>query len=1020
MFLAGLYIHCLLLTSIDELLKDAVTSRVNNAAMSQTLTTAIQIALVDLFVAWNIRPARVVGHSSGEIAAAYCAGALTQETAISVAYHRGRVALKLKELRDGAMLAVGLSEEQVKPFVAELCRGCVKVACVNSPSNITLSGDRAAICELAALLEAKSIFNRQLALDVAYHSHHMEDVADEYRAALQNVSVTGDSDIEFYSSVSGKRVNTAELGPEYWVSNMVNPVQFLDSMRSLLFQGSPENAIDTLVELGPHSALRSPIKQILQHHTKSIASDVYYGSALLRNVGAVHTCQTVVAELLVGGYPVALNGVNFSSSLESKKVLIDLPPYTWDHSTSYWAEAAKNIEQGGKTYCRSDINGEKARDSDSTEPRWRNIIRPSEIPWVNDHVVQGNTLYPAAGFIAMAVEAEYQHAMTKCESIKGYRLREVTIGRALLIPRDAENVETMISLRPFGDSLRVTGNVWDEFYISSSIDGSPWTEHCRGLISFEKDGQATEVDGGRQADEDSEQFRRMVFDFEKDCTLLTDTKEMYKALEKLGLSFGPTFTNLQRIHASSNICCAEVSIPDTASVMPAHFEYPFIIHPATLDSCIHAVFPIDSRYSQHDQGTPVPTFIEEIYISQSIGKAAGHVFSVYAQTELNHEPSQRRESLVVFDKEPASFEPKISMNGLVFASLANETQEEIKEEEQRIYHQTAWQPDPNLLSSDQIATITADFRKPFPMDDQIFLTPQAAFYYAEDALEDVSIEESAAMQPHHQKLYAALTGLCNAVRSGKLDRFSSADWLRLDCEQRAAICTRVSHMSSGTLLCAVGQNLPRILRGEVNPLSVLVEDDRLERFYRNYEPLDQCYQQAAIYIGLLGNKNPHLNILEIGAGTGGATLPILEGLSATRTRPPNFANYDFTDLSPGFFDNAKKKLAEWSQLVTFKALDIESDLLQQGYELGSYDVIVAANVVHATSRIESTMKRIRRLLKPGGTLVLIETTVETIATTLAFGILPGWWSGRFHCLNYHRRCANRKQRRKRAGLMDHY
>ena len=655
--------------------------------MSQTLTTGIQIALVDLFAAWNIRPARVLGHSSGEIAAAYCAGALTQDAAISVAYHRGRVALKLKELRNGAMLAVGLSEEQVKPFVTELSRGCVKVACVNSPSNITLSGDRAAICELAALLEAKSIFNRQVAVDVAYHSHHMEDVADEYRAALQNVSVTGDSDIEFYSSVSGKRVYTAELGPEYWVSNMVNPVQFLDSMRSLLFQGSPENAIDTLVELGPHSALRSPVKQILQHHTKSIASDVHYASALLRNVGAVHTCQTVIAELLVGGYPVNLNAVNFASGLESKKVLVDLPPYIWDHSISYWAEAAKNIEQGGKSYCRSDIIGVKARDSISTEPRWRNIIRPSEIPWVNDHVVQGNTLYPAAGFIAMAVEAEYQHAMTRCESVKGYRLREVTIGHALLIPRDAENVETMISLRPFSDSLRVTGNLWDEFYISSSVDGSPWTEHCRGLISTEKDVQGTEVDGGRQAFEDSEQFRHMVFDFEKDCTMLIDTEEMYKALEMLGLSFGPTFTNLQRIRASSKRCCAEVSIPDTASIMPAQFEYPFIIHPATLDSCIHAFFPIGSRYSQKE--TLVPTFIEDIYISQSIGKTVGHIFNVYAQTEFKHGPGQRRESLVVFDKESANLEPKISINGLVLTPLANETHEEIKDEEQRIYYQTA-------------------------------------------------------------------------------------------------------------------------------------------------------------------------------------------------------------------------------------------------------------------------------------------------------------------------------------------
>ena len=368
----------------------------------------------------------------------------------------------------------------------------------------------------------------------------------------------------------------------------------------------------------------------------------------------------------------------------------------------------------------------------------------------------------------------------------------------------------------------------------------------------------------------------------------------------------------------------------------------------------------------------------------------------------------KHESLVVFDKEPAELDLKLSINGLVLTSLANETQGEINDGEPRIYYQTDWQPDPSFLSSAQVTEITATFCKPLFQDNQICVTEQAAFYYAESALKDVSIEESTAMQPHHQKLYASLTGFCNAARSGQLGRFSSVDWLSLNCEQRAAMCARVRHTPCGTLLWPVGQNLSRILRGEISPLSVLVEDDRLERFYRTYEPLEQCYQQVATYIGLLGNKNPHLNVLEIGAGTGGATLPILEGLSSTDTGSPKFANYDFTDLSPAFFDNARKKLAKWSQLVMFKSLDIESDLLQQGYEPGLYDVIVAANIVHATSCIESTMKRIRSLLKPGGTLVLIESTVETIATTLIFGTLPGWWSGKFHCFSLTRSISNGK------------
>lgn len=298
------------LTPAVELSSNAISSRIGNAALSQPLTTAIQIALVDLLASWNIRPTRVIGHSSGEIAAAYCAGALTQESALAVAYHRGRVALKLKDLKDGAMLVVGLCEEEVKSDIATLDQNCVNVACVNSQSNITVSGDRAAISELSANLKARNVFVRELAVEVAYHSCHMEYVAEEYLATLQNIQPKSGNKVGFHSSVSGKLVNASDLGPGYWVSNMVNAVQFSSSLGSLLFDKESDTALDILVEIGPHSALQGPIKQIVQHHTKQSASHVQYNSALVHNVHVVHTCHALVAQLLVNGFPVDLSAVN--------------------------------------------------------------------------------------------------------------------------------------------------------------------------------------------------------------------------------------------------------------------------------------------------------------------------------------------------------------------------------------------------------------------------------------------------------------------------------------------------------------------------------------------------------------------------------------------------------------------------------------------------------------------------------------------------------------------------------------
>lgn len=985
------------LTFVGEFSRDEADSRITNAFISQPLTTAIQIGLVNLFASWNIKPTRVTGHSSGEIAAAYCAGALTHRAAIAIAYYRGQVALKVRRSRDGAMLAVGLSEEETNSFLMKLRRGRAKVACVNSPSNVTVSGDRSAVSELSAIFQAQGVFVRKLAVDVAYHSHHMKDVADEYCAALAPFSATGECRIDFHSSVHGMCVPASDLDSDYWVSNMVEPVRFSCSVRSLLQHQSPETAIGTLLEIGPHSALQGSLKQILQSFPGKKASHIRYGSALKRNANSIHTCQALAVQLLESGCPIDLSAVNFPYNFQAKKVLVDLPPYSWDHSISYWAETAKASREN---YPRSDILGVMAKDSVSTGFRWRNIVRRTEIPWINDHAVQSNTIYPAAGFLSMAIEAECQHKALRRKPIKGYQLREVVIGYAMVLSPDIENVETAVSLRPHNESRLVSSNLWDEFSISSSNDGDTWTEHCRGLIRVEDDGQTNEVDGGRQLREESEQYRSMPSDFENECTTIIDVEEMYEGLGQLGLGFGPTFTNLQIAHASQDKCFAQVSIPNTAAKMPLHFEYSYVIHPATLDSFVQAVFAIGGQYKHRHHGTPVPTFVQELYVSQSIDRSPGHILDVYAQIDpqdvrphATFSPKGGKKSLIVLDRSRSSYGPEVSIQGLEFSYLALNTQEEGRNNGYKMNYQINWQPDPSFLCWVQAPEISKMFRFPCPDDNQIIASQQTAFYYAERAVSAVSPEEVSTKQPHLQKLYAALVRFCKIIRNKQLGSLQTNDWLQLSSEDRAIVCARVGQSPGGTLLHPVGENLPRILRGEIEPLSVMMEDNRLERYCRTYGPVKQSYKQAAAVIKLLGNKNPQLKILALGASAGGATFSILEALSGGGNAAPNFTKYDFTDPYPTPFENATAMLSRWSSLITFRKLDIECDPIQQGYRPSSYDLIVAANEVHTIGWTENALKNVRSLLKPGGTLILIEITLETIVASLTFGTLPGWWSG---------------------------
>ncbi|KAL8880106.1 MAG: hypothetical protein Q9198_002417 [Flavoplaca austrocitrina] len=224
---------------MDELMKPSQTSLVNSAAIGQPICTAIQCALVELLKSWNITPTSVMGHSSGEIAAAYAAGAILLESALSISYHRGSLASTRLEGNTkirGAMIAASVSQADAQIFIGKIRpgRGKAVVACVNSPGNVTLAGDKPAIMALQSMFEARQIFARRLQVGTAYHSHHMELVAASYQDALQTLpKPKPNTTVAFFSSVSGSEMRGENLDAAYWVKNMVSQVKFSPCLRRL-------------------------------------------------------------------------------------------------------------------------------------------------------------------------------------------------------------------------------------------------------------------------------------------------------------------------------------------------------------------------------------------------------------------------------------------------------------------------------------------------------------------------------------------------------------------------------------------------------------------------------------------------------------------------------------------------------------------------------------------------------------------------------------------------------------------
>jgi len=384
-----------------ELCKDELSTRVNEPVLSQPLCTIIQIALVDLLRYWNIIPVAVVGHSSGEIAAAYAGGAMSLREAVTTAYYRGWV-LGIKKQKgipfQGAMAAVRSTHSEVVALLSQLQTGTAHIACHNSPHSFTVSGEEYTIFELVDLCSSKGIWARKLLVNVAYHSPKMQSVAEEYRTAL--VAAEMGSNLyqrpicEQFSSVTGQKLQSNDITPDYWVENMTKPVLFSEALLEMCTKSKGRastqtkniSSIDVLIEIGPHGALAGPVREIIQ--SQPALAKISYLSALNRQEDAVDTVLKVASQLFERGCPVNIQAINQPNHPERPPILVNLPNYPWNHSTRYWAEPRVHINYRLRRWPRHDLLGVSVKFSNALEPRWRNWIRLSELPWLQDHRVQ--------------------------------------------------------------------------------------------------------------------------------------------------------------------------------------------------------------------------------------------------------------------------------------------------------------------------------------------------------------------------------------------------------------------------------------------------------------------------------------------------------------------------------------------------------------------------------------------------------------------------------------------------------
>ena len=645
-----------------ELAKDPKQSRLSVPEISQPICSVLQIALVDELRSWGITPSKVVGHSSGEIAAAYSIGALSHHDAIAAAYFRGKAAARLQRRKTGegiksavGMMAVGYSREEAEDLLAEV-KVNATVACINSPSNVTLSGDSIALEALRSILEGRSVFARRLKVDVAYHSAYMHSCSAEYADSIANLecmdpaAASDKQPVIMVSSVTGEEVDPELLGPYYWVRNLISPVLFTDAVKELVSPSNGvegKNAVDLLIEIGPHSALGGPIEQILAH---SSIKNVGYLSMLTRGQSAINTSLSLAAALFRHGVSLNMSKVNSDSNC---RLLTNLPPYAWNHSQEFRAESRIQRELVAQKFPTRSLLGAAMPKMDEGESIWRGFIRLDEEPWLRDHTFGSTVLFPGAGMISIVLEAA-QQMVDAGKTPRSFKLRDVSFLAAMTLPEEVAT-EVIVHMRPH--LVATTGSTpaaWWEFTVSSVTGPTgQLRNNCRGLMTIVYEEQRssqmamedTSIETARIAD-----YHDILLEYPKTCS----KEAFYDQMAKSAFRYGELFQGVEKCHIGCGKTIFEVKHVDIGETFSQEqLDRPFFIHAATLDAIFQGSLGSTGSSDNSDFGFNkpyLPTTIGELEISVDIPAEVGYMMPGLCRTQ-KHGFNEWSSGITMFDKE---------------------------------------------------------------------------------------------------------------------------------------------------------------------------------------------------------------------------------------------------------------------------------------------------------------------------------------------------------------------------------
>ncbi len=951
---------------LDEFAAEESRSRVADPELAQVTNFAIQMALACLWRSWGIEPDAVMGHSGGAMAAACIAGIYTLEEAIWLAYHRSR--LQGRPSNAGAMLAVGLPAAETETIL----RGYeeqVALAAVNGPNSLTFSGEEEALEAIAASLLGRSVFARMLPVTIAYHSPKMDPIRDEFLDIVRDLR-GAKALIPFVSDTTGDWAIGPECDGDYWWRAIRQPVLFAQSIRTLLNAG-----FGTFVEISPHPVLSASIAECIAAEgvkgmvLPSLRRNESEQFTMLRSLGALHANGRRVAwgRIYPGGD------------------VISLPSYPWQRER-HWFEpkglpgdalAALDAEEEAHPLLR--------RRARTARPSWETSLGDPRLNYLDGHVVQGSIVFPAAAYVEMALAiARHQHKE------RVVRLREIEFLRPFVI---ANRQAAMAQLFFDPEEARF------DIYGGSTGPDPNWVRCATGVIATPS--------SIRQGQDD-------IVRLQQRCPDALAPQRFYAEWRKRGLSFGDAFRGISDLYLGRGEAFATIG-PIAAGAEG------YAIHPAMLDGVFQLLAAaVGSSRSFSDDRLFLPTGIDDIHFHGAVGSVVrAHcrltgqndtvvtgeftAFNEEGATILQIRGFQARlvdaggeagETLdqwlynYIWEPRSIDFAPTLHRSSVI-AEMPESLLDELRIDAKRISGNLGWrdyyEDAERALSELAASSVVAAFH-------QLGIGLQSG-----DRLDPETFGEASEISPTRTPLLRRLLALL--IETGVLQP-AGAGWVvaQLPQSDRDSVLARIPRYETEVeLLMRAGEHLAAALRGLEDGREFLFTPETLlvlDRFYER-APASAFYNTilARTVSELVARSvdTGYLRILEVGAGTGGTTAFILPLL------PPHRTHYVFTDASSLFLDRAREKFGDYPFVVP-RLLNIAEDPVPQGFAGGSFDLIIAANVIHATPDVTRTVETLRTLLADGGVLAMVEITRHPFWLDVIFGQTEGWWAFRDRAL----------------------